>query len=280
MKQTRSWAAGGSARKETGGRQGYTASIVEEDSTGSTGEHLLPAGPSSGPRPLAGSSPLSSWPQTERPRERRLRHGAAALSNAELLAILLRSGTRGHSAVTLGLQLLANSQDSLSRLLSTDPARLMRMDGLGPARATTLAVVIELAHRALREQMQTQILLNQPAIVQDYLGLRLRGLSREVFLVLFVNTQHRLIETDTLFSGTLNQTAVYPREVLKRALDLNAAAVILAHNHPSGQPEPSQADIRLTRTLRDALAQVDIRVLDHIIVAGERQYSFALHNML
>lgn len=229
---------------------------------------------------MPGEAPLNQWPESERPRERLLQHGAQALSNAELLAILLRTGARGQSAVAMAMQLLAEHDRSLSRLLSSPPARLMRRHGLGPARATTLAVVTELARRAVCEQLTQTSVLDSPAAVRDYLALSLRGESREVFLALFVNSQHRLIQADVLFTGTLNQTAVYPREVLRRAIELNAAALILAHNHPSGHPEPSAADRTLTLTLKEVLAQVDIRVLDHIIVAAEQQYSFARHGLL
>ena len=229
--------------------------------------------------PLDGA-PLAQWPEAERPRERLLRHGAEALSSAELLAILLRTGTRGQSAVGLALQLLNRSNRSLTRLLSTEPAQLMRMEGLGPARATTLAVDIELARRVAREQMEQNTLLDNPEAVREYLGLTLCGLEHEAFVALFLNNQHRLITADMMFRGTVNQTAVYPREVLKHALKLNAAAVILSHNHPSGHPEPSDADLSLTRTLQAVLGQVDIRVLDHIIVAGNQQYSFSQHGLL
>ena len=184
----------------------------------------------------------------------------------------------------LALQLLNRSNRSLTRLLSTEPAQLMRMEGLGPARATTLAVVIELARRVAREQMEQNTLLDNPEAVREYLGLTLCGLEHEAFVALFLNNQHRLITADMMFRGTVNQTAVYPREVLKHALKLNAAAemapVILSHNHPSGHPGPSDADLSLTRTLQAVLGQVDIRVLDHIIVAGNQQYSFSQHGLL
>ena len=229
---------------------------------------------------LAPAQPLRCWPESERPRERLLQQGAGALSNAELLAILLRTGSRGQSAVTLAMQLLAGHDDSLVRLLSRSPGQLMRHHGLGPARASTLAAVIELARRATHEQLQAQAVLDNPAAVHDYLALTLRGQAREVFMALFVNTQHRLIRADVLFTGTLNQTAVYPREVLRRAIELDAAAVILAHNHPSGHPAPSAADKALTRTLQTVLGQVDIQVLDHIIVAASQQFSFARQGLL
>ena len=141
-------------------------------------------------------------------------------------------------------------------------------------------MVIELARRVAREQMEQNTLLDNPDAVREYLGLTLRGLEHEAFVALFLNSQHRLITADMMFRGTVNQTAVYPREVLKHALKLNAAAVILSHNHPSGHPEPSDADLSLTRTLQAVLGQVDIRVLDHIIVAGSQQYSFSQHGLL
>lgn len=229
---------------------------------------------------MTDATPLRHWPECERPRERLLQQGAAALSNAELLAILLRTGTRGQSAVAFAKQLLNASGSSLTRLLSMEPARLMRHQGLGPARATTLAVVIELARRVSMETLRSSTVLDNPGAVHDYLALTLRAQTREVFLVMFLNNQHTLIQTDVLFTGTLNQTAVYPREVLKRAIELNAAAVILAHNHPSGHPEPSAADKALTRKLQHLLGEVDIRVLDHIIVAASQQFSFSRQGLL
>lgn len=229
---------------------------------------------------MTDATPLRHWPACERPRERLLQQGAAALSNAELLAILLRTGSRGQSAVALAKQLLNANDSSLTRLLSMEPSRLMRLHGLGPARATTLAVVIELARRVSTEQLRQSTVLDNPAAVHDYLALTLRAQTREVFMVLFLNNQHCLIQTDVLFTGTLNQTAVYPREVLKRAIELNAAAVILAHNHPSGHPEPSAADRTLTRKLQQLLGEVDIRVLDHIIVAASQQFSFLRQGLL
>lgn len=229
---------------------------------------------------MTDATPLRQWPECERPRERLLQQGAAALSNAELLAILLRTGTRGQSAVAFAKQLLNASGSSLTRLLSMEPARLMRHQGLGPARATTLAVVIELARRVSMETLRSSPVLDNPGAVHDYLALTLRAQTREVFLVMFLNNQHTLIQTDVLFTGTLNQTAVYPREVLKRAIELNAAAVILAHNHPSGHPEPSASDRTLTRKLQHLLGEVDIRVLDHIIVAASQQFSFSRQGLL
>ncbi|MDO4683881.1 MAG: DNA repair protein RadC [Lautropia sp.] len=218
-------------------------------------------------------------PDAERPRERLLSRGASALSNTELLAILLRTGTRNEPVITLASRLLADC-GSLGALLAMDPGLMVRHQGLGPARATTLAVVMELARRAALESLAERPLMNDPATVQEYLRLLLQGRHQEIFVTMFLNNQHRLIRVEELFRGTVNQTAVYPREVVKRALELNASALILSHNHPSGHPEPSPADRMLTRTLQNALCQVDIQVLDHVIVAGPRQYSFAQHGIL
>ncbi len=217
---------------------------------------------------------IRSWPAEDRPRERMLAKGAAALSNTELLALLLRSGTGDDSAVGLARRLLQQT-GSLTGLLALPGPRLLRHRGLGPAKAAALMAVLELARRAQRERIERTTLLGHPQAVKDYLGLLLQGRSQEVFVVLFLDSQNRLISADELFHGTLNQTAVYPREVARRALDLNAAAVILAHNHPSGIAEPSQADRLLTDALRAALRHLDMPVLDHIIVGSGSQYSFA-----
>lgn len=222
---------------------------------------------------------LKALPEAERPRERLMSGGAGALSNAELLAILLRTGNQGQSAITLASQLLADT-GSLGALLSMEAGQLVRLPGLGPARATTLAAIMELARRASLENLTALPMLNTPGAVEEYLSLLLRDRGREIFAVLFVNSQHRLIRAEEMFKGTVNQTTVYPREVAKRALELNATAVILAHNHPSGLAEPSVADKHLTRTLQNALSQLDIQVLDHIIVAGPQQFSFAHNGLL
>lgn len=205
--------------------------------------------------------------------------GAAALSNTELLALLLRSGNRGASAIDLARQLLQR-HGALTALLTQSPQKMVRTPGLGPAKAATLLAVMELARRAQLEKLASKTLLGRPQAVKDYLCLLLQGRAQEVFVVLFLDSQNRLISADELFHGTLNQTAVYPREVVRRALELNAAAVILAHNHPSGVAEPSQADRVLTDALRAALRHLDMPVLDHIIVAGANSYSFAEHGHL
>ena len=208
-----------------------------------------------------------------------LSKGPAALSNTELLALLLRSGGPGTSVVDLARQLLLR-HGALSGLLTTAPEKLVLTPGLGPAKAAALLAVLELARRAQMEKLERKALLGRPQAVKDYLCLLLQGRAQEVFVVLFLDSQNRLIRADELFHGTLNQTAVYPREVVRRALELNAAAVILAHNHPSGVAEPSQADRVLTDALRAALRHLDMPVLDHIIVAGPSSYSFAEHGHL
>ncbi|MGE0801439.1 MAG: DNA repair protein RadC [Lautropia sp.] len=242
-------------------------------------------GPAASPatRPAAPEPPradlLRAYPPDDRPRERILAKGAAALSTVELLAVLLRSGTGGLSAVTLAGRLLCGA-GSLTTLLTRSAPALLRQHGLGPAKTAALLAVLELAQRVQLEAIHRTELLGHPQAVKEYLGLRLQGRAQEVFLVLFLDSQNRLISADELFHGTLNQTAVYPREVARRALDRNAAAVILAHNHPSGVAEPSQADRLLTDALQRALGHLDIPVLDHIIVAGSRHYSFAEHGQL
>jgi DNA repair protein RadC len=224
---------------------------------------------------------ITDWPEGERPRERLLALGAQALSDAELLAIFLRVGIRGKSAVDLARDLLAQFDGSLSRLADAPPRDLAKLPGLGPAKATQLAATLELARRALAENMKTRDLLGSPGAVRDWLRLKLGGLPHEVFGALWLDAQNRLIAWEELSRGTLTQASVYPREVVKRALANNAAAVVLAHNHPSGLAEPSAADELLTRNLKEALALIDVRVLDHFIVAGRSApLSFAERGLL
>jgi DNA repair protein RadC len=225
--------------------------------------------------------PIRDWPESERPRERLLRHGAAALSDAELLAIYLRVGIRGRSAVDLARDLLVRFDGHLAALASASTERLADTPGIGPAKAAQLAASFELARRALDEEMRSRDTLSSPRAVRDWLRLRLAGEGREVFVALWLDSQNRLIASEELFRGTLAQTSVYPREVVKSALAHNAAAVILAHNHPSGVAEPSSADEQLTTALKQALTLIDVRVLDHFIVAGTTQpLSFAERGLL
>jgi DNA repair protein RadC len=222
---------------------------------------------------------IADWPERERPRERLLAHGAAQLSDAELVAVCLRSGMRGKSAVDLGRELIARF-GGLAGLLAAGLPDLAAVRGLGSAKSAQLAAVLELARRALREELRSASALTSPGAVRDYLRLVLGGRPHEVFLCLYLDAQHRVIDSEELFRGSLTQTSVYPREVVKGALRANAAAVILAHNHPSGVAQPSPADELLTRQLKDALALVDVRVLDHFIVAGTQALSFAERGLL
>ena len=217
---------------------------------------------------------ITDWPEGERPREKLLTRGAASLSDAELLAIFLRTGVAGKSAVDLARELL-NRFGSLTRLFAACERDFCETHGMGQAKYVQLQAVLEMSRRALQEELQCGDALNSPRAVRDYLRLLLGGRQQEVFLALFLDTQHRVIVSEELFRGTLSQTSVYPREVVKRALAHNAAAVILAHNHPSGAAEPSQSDQLLTTALKQALGLVDIRVLDHFVVAGNQTLSFA-----
>ena len=223
--------------------------------------------------------PITDWPLNERPREKFLAQGATALSDAELLAIFLRTGTRGKTAVDLARELLADF-NGLRHLLSADRREFCARHGLGLASFVQLQAVLEMARRHLMETLQRDTVLNNPAEVRHYLKARLRDYRREVFVCLFLDTQHRVICCEELFQGTLDASSVYPRDVVQRALALNAAALIFAHNHPSGIAEPSQADQRITTRLCEALALVDIRVLDHMIVGDGAVLSMAERGLL
>lgn len=224
---------------------------------------------------------ISDWPEGERPRERLLTKGPEALSDAELLAIYLRVGIRGKSAVDLARELLLHFEGKLSHLAEATLQQLAAVPGIGPAKAAQLQASFELSRRALHQEIQEVDALNSSGKVRDWLRLKLAPRPHEVFMALWLDAQNRLIKAEELFTGTLTQTSVYPREVVKKALINNAAAVILAHNHPSGVSEPSAADELLTRNLKTALALVDIRVLDHFIVAGNTSpLSFAERGLL
>lgn len=222
---------------------------------------------------------IADWPEGERPREKLLERGAAALSDAELLAIFLRVGTRGRSAIDLGRELIEHF-GSLAALLGADPDQDIAIPGVGPAKWAQLKAAVELGRRTLAETARHVDALSSPTAVRDYLRLLLAERQHEVFVAVFLDAQNRVIATDELFRGTLTQTSVYPREVVKTALRHNAAGVILAHNHPSGVAEPSQSDQLLTDTLKRALAMIDVRVLDHFIVGRGAAYSFAERGLL
>lgn len=222
---------------------------------------------------------ITDWPEGERPREKLLQRGPAALSDAELLAIFLRTGVVGKSAVDLARELVARF-GSLTGLFAAGERDFCDIHGLGQAKYVQLQAVVEMARRALQEEMRSGDALNSPRAVREYLQLLLRARQQEVFLVIYLDAQHRVIASEELFQGTLTQTSVYPREVVKRALHHNAAALIFAHNHPSGLAEPSEADRLLTDALKQSLQLVDVRVLDHFIVAGPACLSFAERGML
>jgi DNA repair protein RadC len=222
---------------------------------------------------------ITDWPSDQRPRERLIKHGPKALSDAELLAVFLRVGVTGKSAVDLGRDMVGHF-GSLNGLFSASLADFSVLNGLGPAKFAQLQAVLELAKRAIAEELQSGVTLNSPQAVKQYLQLLLGNKPYESFVVLFLDVKNRLIASEELFRGTLTHASVYPREIVKAALTHNAASILLAHNHPSGTSEPSNADLTLTQSLKQALALVDIRVLDHFIVAGRHVHSFAEHGQL
>ncbi|TAK90253.1 MAG: JAB domain-containing protein [Burkholderiaceae bacterium] len=222
---------------------------------------------------------IRDWPEGERPREKLIALGPQALSEAELLAVFLRTGIVGKSAVDIARDCLRQF-GGLNDFLAAPLKEFSKIPGLGSAKFAQLQAVLELARRTVREDLKRNSTLSSPRQVRDLLALQLRQRPYEVFLALFLDAQNRLISCEELFRGTLTQTSVYPREVVKHALAVNAAGVMFAHNHPSGVAEPSRADHSLTDHLTRALALVDIRVLDHFIVAGDAFYSFAERGQL
>ena len=215
----------------------------------------------------------------ERPREKLLAKGAAALSDAELLAILLRTGTAGRSALDVARDVLTHFQ-SLRKLIASDQQRFCAEPGLGPARYAELQAAAEIARRQLSQAMQAGPSLSSPRATRDFLSARLRDLEHEVFCCLYLDRRHRLIQFEELFRGTIDGASVHPREIVKNALQRNSAAIIIAHNHPSGIAEPSQADELITQRVKEALALVDIRLLDHIIVGDGICVSLAERGLL
>ena len=217
---------------------------------------------------------IKDLPQDARPREKLLARGPGALSDAELLALLLRTGLPGKNALQMGQELISTF-GGVSGLLNTPAEALKKVKGLGPAKRAEIVAVLELARRALASQLQEKTMFSSPQTIRDYLQLQLGSREHEIFAVLFLDASHRLIVLEEMFRGTLTQTSVYPREVVVRALALNAASVVLAHNHPSGAAQPSRADEAITHTLKAALALVDVRVLDHFIVTAAVAVSMA-----
>ena len=223
--------------------------------------------------------PLKDLPADAQPREKLLARGAAALSDAELLALLLRTGLPGKGVLQLAQELL-DGFGGIAGLLHAGTQELESIKGLGPAKRAELLAVLELARRALAQQLSERAAFDSPQAVKDYLQLHLGAKKHEVFAVLFLDAQHRLLALEELFRGTLTQTSVYPREVVLRALHHHAAAVVLAHNHPSGSAQPSRADEALTQALKAALALVDVRVLDHIVIGAGQTLSMAEQGLL
>lgn len=222
---------------------------------------------------------ITDWPAGERPREKLLARGAGALSDAELVAILLRTGVKGKSAVDLAREVLTRF-GSLSALCAADRKTFCAMHGLGEAKFVQLHAVMEMAQRALGEDLRQGAVLDSPGKVRDFLRLRLQQQPREVFVAVFLDPRHRVVAVEDLFVGSLMQTSVYPREVVKSALKHNAAAVIFAHNHPAGVAAPSHADELLTATLKRALALVEVNVLDHFVVGADSTISFLERGIL
>ncbi len=222
---------------------------------------------------------LKDLPADQRPREKLLERGPGALADTELLALLLRTGLPGHDVFSLSQQVLEHF-GGFAGLLQISAAELGSIKGLGPAKRAELVAVMEMARRALAQQVSAAPVFDSPQRVKDYVALQLGGRTQEVFAVLFLDGQHRLLRLEEMFHGTLMQTSVYPREVVRRALALNAGAVILTHNHPSGLAEPSRADEFLTQTLKSALALDDVRVLDHLVVGQGQVVSMAERGLL
>jgi DNA repair protein RadC len=222
---------------------------------------------------------MKDLPADQRPREKLLARGAAALADEELLALLLRTGLAGTPVLSLARQLLVHFKGPAGLLLAT-PEQLRTIKGLGPAKRAEIAAVMELARRALAAQLSTAPVLDHPRALKDYLALHLAGRKAEAFVVLFLDPGFRLLSVDEMFHGTLSHTPVYPREVVRRAIELNAAAVVVAHNHPSGHAAPSPADEALTKTLQAALKLIDVRVMDHLIVGDGDVYSMAERGQL
>lgn len=222
---------------------------------------------------------ITNWPVSERPREKLLQKGASTLSDTELLAIFLRTGISGKSAVDLARELLLHF-GSLTNVFAASQSNFCQLPGMGMAKYAQLQAVLEMARRALGEELKCGNAMNSPRLVRDFLRLSLANKQHEVFIGIFLDAKNHAIATEELFSGTLTQASVYPREIIKRALYHNAAAIIFAHNHPSGIAEPSHADKVLTQSLKQALSLVDVQVLDHFIVGNGTALSFSEHDLI
>ncbi len=222
---------------------------------------------------------MKDLPAAMRPREKLQALGPSALADAELLALLLRTGMKGLGVLQMAEKVLAEL-GGFGGLLNADATQLKGLKGLGPAKRAELLAVMEMARRGLRSTLEAQPVFSSPQAVKDYLQMRLGALPHEVFAVVFLDAQHRLLACEELFRGSLTQTSVYPREVVKRTLELNAGSVILAHNHPSGVLEPSRADELLTQTLKSSLNLIDVKVLDHVVVGRGGALSFAERGLI
>lgn len=214
------------------------------------------------------------WPSHDMPRERLLEAGPGALSDTELIVLMLGSGLPGHNVFDVARALLARF-GSLRAMLDATPADFDGLRGIGPARTAQLLAIVEMARRGLAEKMRERPLIDSPGAVEDYLRLLVGARPYEVFVCLFMDARHRLIRSEESSRGTLTRMAVYPREIVRRALTLNAASLIVAHNHPSGAVKPSASDRRLTRVLRDTLALVDVQLIDHLVIGAHETFSFA-----
>lgn len=222
---------------------------------------------------------ITDWPEAERPREKLLAKGASSLSDAELLAIFFRTGVKGKTAIDLARELLSQHQ-GLRKLLELDHKELCQYPGIGKTKYVQLQAALELGHRYLESNLKREEILTNPGATRNYLKARLRAYPYEVFACLFLDNRHRIICFEELFTGTIDGASVHPREVVRRAIYHNAAALIFAHNHPSGVAEPSHSDRLITQRLKDALALIDIRVLDHIVVGDTEVVSFAERGLL
>jgi len=258
----------------------HRASTHEPELRTTQGQHDGAAGlPAFHKVPPVSHVPICDWPQHQRPREKLLRDGASALSDSELLAIVLRIGTPGKSAVELGQALLIRF-GSVQGLLSASANQLKSVRGVGSAKFAQLQAVLELAKRTLSQQMQSNVALDSPTAVHDYLRLLIGGRNYEAFICLYLDIRNRLIRIEESSRGTLTHTVVYPREIAREALAHNAAALIVAHNHPSGDARPSAADRHLTQCLKATLELIDVRLLDHLIIGANSVLSFAERGLL
>lgn len=218
--------------------------------------------------------PITDWPASERPREKLLARGAGTLSDAEILALFIRTGLKGRTALDLARDWLSHFE-GLRGFLDADASTLTALPGLGPAKYAEIQAALELGQRHLASTLERGDVMSSPEATRRYLSIRLRSLRHEVFAALFLDSQHRLISFEELFRGSIDSCSVHPRQVVERALKLNAAALILAHNHPSGVAEPSAADRQITERLRQALDLFEIRILDHLVIGEGRPASFA-----